>query len=61
MKYYQKAMKILVYRDKIYKKLTENSVHNWILDGKLMRDECDLDDVYDFFIDTTMLKRNNTA
>jgi len=54
-------MKTPVCRDKICEKLPKDLVHNRILDGKLMRDECDLDDVYDFFIDTTMLKRNNTA
>ena len=42
-------MKTPVYRDKIYKKLTEDSVRDQILDSKLTRDKCDSDDVYDFY------------
>ena len=48
LKYYQKAMKTLVYKDKIYKRLTEDSVHDRILESKLIRDECNSDDVFNF-------------
>ena len=41
-------MKAPVYKDKIYKRLTKDSVYNRILEGKLIRDKYNSDDVFNF-------------
>ena len=44
----KKAHKSIIYKDKIYKILRNDSIRDKILEGRLRRDECDEERVYQF-------------
>jgi len=54
--HFTKAHNTIAYRDKIYKKLRDNDVRNRILEGKLNREECDDERMYEFL---KLLQRPN--
>ena len=54
MRYYIKAMNAITYKDKVYKKLLQDRTRNRILEGKLLREEYDSTDMWEFL---TLLRR----
>ena len=48
LKHFKKVMLTKAYQDKIYEQLENNEVRDRIINGKLSRDKCDLEDVCEF-------------
>jgi hypothetical protein len=46
--HYQKAFSALICNDKIYNEIKNDSTRNKIINGGIIREECDSDEVYEF-------------